>query len=99
MLCALFFKMRGSQWAGEGFVFNRTWLTPFMSRTVMMLAMVDGGKFWPFGWRCYPLLVSLFHSAGSVFSYVLIEFVTMNMPGFGRCGESVKIMVDGMDDF
>lgn len=70
-----------------------------MSRIVMMLAMVDEGKFWPFGWRCYLLLVSLFHSADSVFSYVLIEFVTMNMPGFGRCGESVKIMVDGMDDF
>ncbi|KAJ6878714.1 hypothetical protein NC652_032298 [Populus alba x Populus x berolinensis] len=51
--------------------------------------MVDEGKFWPFGWRCYPLLVSLFHWAGSVFSHVLIEFVTMNMPGFGRCGESL----------
>lgn len=70
-----------------------------MSKIVMMLAMVDEGKFWPFGWRCYPLLVSLFHLAGSVFSHVLIEFVTMNMPGFGCCGESVKIMVYGMDDF
>jgi hypothetical protein len=25
--------------------------------------------------------------------------VTMNMPGFGCLGESVKIMVYGMDDF
>jgi len=37
--------MRGSQWAGEGFVFNRAWLTPFVSRIVMMLAMVDEGSF------------------------------------------------------
>jgi hypothetical protein len=57
------------------------------------------GSFGLLGGRCYPLLVSVFHLAGSVFSYVLIEFVTMNMPGFGCCGESVKIMVYGMDDF